>query len=180
MIFAKRNKEQKQISKFKEIKKMSWNNAYRRKQFEEKQKKQVEEYRALGMTEEQIQAMYEFDLEQFRSDRRFYSHTQSLLPDTFDENEDNDEKLSIFELFKDVFTTTIEEAECKSRYWWVDEIGEYDLLGGVRNLNSEQIEILTLIVFENYSQKDAAEKMGIPYRSFKRKIQQIKILLIIF
>ena len=159
---------------------MSWNNAYRRKQFEEKQKKQVEEYRALGMTEEQIQAMYEFDLEQFRSDRRFYSHTQSLLPDTFDENEDNDEKLSIFELFKDVFTTTIEEAECKSRYWWVDEIGEYDLLGGVRNLNSEQIEILTLIVFENYSQKDAAEKMGIPYRSFKRKIQQIKILLIIF
>ena len=159
---------------------MSWNNAYRRKQFEEKQKKQAEEYRALGMTEEQIQAMYEFDLEQFRSDRRFYSHTQSLLPDTFDENEDNDEKLSIFELFKDVFTTTIEEAECKSRYWWVDEIGEDDLLGGVRNLNSEQIEILTLIVFENYSQKDAAEKMGIPYRSFKRKIQQIKILLIIF
>ena len=159
---------------------MSWNNAYRRKQFEEKQKKQAEEYRALGMTEEQIQAMYEFDLEQFRSDRRFYSHTQSFLPDTFDENEDNDEKLSIFELFEDVFTTTIEEAECKSRYWWVDEIGEDDLLGGVRNLNSEQIEILTLIVFENYSQKDAAEKMGIPYRSFKRKIQQIKILLIIF
>lgn len=159
---------------------MSWNNGYRRKQFEEKQKKQAEEYRALGMTEEQIQAMYEFDLEQFKSDRRFYSHTQSFLPDTFDENEDNDEKLSIFELFEDVFTTTIEEAECKSRYWWVDEIGEDDLLGGVRNLNSEQIEILTLIVFENYSQKDAAEKMGIPYRSFKRKIQQIKILLIIF
>ena len=159
---------------------MSWNDAYERRKFKENQKKQAAEYRVLGMTEEQIQAMYEFDLEQFRSDRRFYSHTQSLLPDTFDENEDNDEKLSIFELFKDVFTTTIEEAECKSRYWWVDEIGEDDLLGGVRNLNSEQIEILTLIVFENYSQKDAAEKMGIPYRSFKRKIQQIKILLIIF
>lgn len=159
---------------------MSWNDAYERRKFKENQKKQAAEYRALGMTEEQIQAMYEFDLEQFRSDRRFYSHTQSLLPDTFDENEDNDEKLSIFELFKDVFTTTIEESEYKSRYWWVDEIGEDDLLGGVRNLNSEQIEIITLIAFENYSQKDAAEKMGIPYRSFKRKIQQIKLLLIIF
>ena len=123
---------------------MSWNDAYERRKFKENKKKQAAEYRALGMTEEQIQAMYEFDLEQFRSDRRFYSHTQSLLPDTFDENEDNDEKLSIFELFKDVFTTTIEEAECKSRYWWVDEIGEDDLLEGVRNLNSEQIEILTL------------------------------------
>ena len=78
---------------------MSWNDAYERRKFKENQKKQAAEYRALGMTEEQIQAMYEFDLEQFRSDRRFYSHTQSLLPDTFDENEDNDEKLSIFELF---------------------------------------------------------------------------------
>ena len=107
---------------------MSWNDAYERRKFKENQKKQAAEYRALGMTEEQIQAMYEFDLEQFRSDRRFYSHTQSLLPDTFDENEDNDEKLSIFELFKDVFTTTIEESEYKSRYWWVDEIGEDDLL----------------------------------------------------
>ena len=48
---------------------MSWNNAYETKKFEAKQKKQAEEYRALGMTEEQIQAMYEFDLEQFNRER---------------------------------------------------------------------------------------------------------------
>lgn len=49
---------------------MSWNNGYETKKFEARQKKQAEEYRALGMTEEQIQAMYEFDLEQFKSERR--------------------------------------------------------------------------------------------------------------
>ena len=46
---------------------MSWNNAYEKRKFEEKQKKQAEKYRALGMTEEQIKEMYEFDYAQFKS-----------------------------------------------------------------------------------------------------------------
>ena len=69
---------------------MCWNDGYERRKFEARQKKQAEEYRALGMTEEQIKAMYEFDLEQYKSDRRYYSHTQSFVPDDFDEDEDDD------------------------------------------------------------------------------------------
>ena len=57
---------------------MSWNDGYERRKFEAKQKKQAEEYRALGMTEEQIQAMYEFDLEQFKSERRHTQYASSL------------------------------------------------------------------------------------------------------
>ena len=159
---------------------MSWNNGYRRKQFEEKQKKQAEEYRALGMTEEQIQAMYEFDLEQFKSDRNYYSHTQPLSASDFDEGKEDESESTLFLKFFDELVVTIDDCEEKSRYWWVDEIGEDDLLSGVRYLTPQQIEIITLIVFENYSQKEAAEKMGIPYRSFKRKIQQIKLFLITF
>lgn len=58
---------------------MGWNNAYERKKFEAKQKKQAEEYRALGMSEEQIQIMYEFDLEQFNSNRSYYSHKKAYI-----------------------------------------------------------------------------------------------------
>ncbi len=56
---------------------MSWNNAYEKRKFEEKQKKQAEKYRALGMTEEQIKEMYEFDYAQFKSERRFHMHFQN-------------------------------------------------------------------------------------------------------
>ena len=139
---------------------MSWNNAYETKKFEAKQKKQAEEYRALGMTEEQIQAMYEFDLEQFNSERRYREHTQAFIPDDFDENEDDDEKLSIFEKFKDVLTVSIEDSGCKSRYWWVEEI-----------------EMLTLLTFEGLSQAEAARIMGIPYRTFKYKLRGLKVFL---
>ena len=51
---------------------MAWNNGYERKKFESEQKRLAEEYRAAGMTEEQIEEMYQFDLTEFRSRRRFW------------------------------------------------------------------------------------------------------------
>ena len=158
---------------------MSWNNGYRRKQFEEKQKKQAEEYRALGMTEEQIQAMYEFDLEQFKSDRNYYSHTQSLLPDTFDEDEDNDDKLSIFNLFQDVLTTTIEKSECKSRYWWIEEINNSELYSIVIGLSNEQIELLTLIYVDRLSQSEAARIFNVSQAAISQRLKKINEIFVI-
>ena len=67
---------------------MSWNNGYETKRFEARQKKQAEEYITLGMTEEQIQEMYEFDLEQFKSERRHRMHTQQFTSSDFDEGEE--------------------------------------------------------------------------------------------
>ena len=64
---------------------MKWNNGYERKRFEANQKKLAEEYRKAGMTEEQIKAMYEFDLEQFKKDRIYQMHTQALQVEEFDE-----------------------------------------------------------------------------------------------
>ena len=43
---------------------MSWNDGIRRKKFEENWTKEEAEFRAAGMTEEQIQSMREFDEEQ--------------------------------------------------------------------------------------------------------------------
>lgn len=155
---------------------MSWNDGYERTKFEAKQKKQAEEYRALGMTEEQIQAMYEFDLEEYKSDRRHYSHTQSFIPDDFDENEDDDEKLSIFEKFKDVLTTSIEESSEKSRYWWVEEIDDSETVRIVKSLSESDLEILTLMVIDELKNKEIAQVTGIPLRTIERKKARFKKL----
>ena len=102
--------------------------AYEKRKFEEKQKKQAEKYRALGMTEEQIKEMYEFDYAQFKSERRFHMHTQSFEPDKFNADEDDNEKLSIVEKFQDVLATTQDDSTDKSRYWWIEEIEDNMLL----------------------------------------------------
>ena len=119
---------------------MNWNNGYERRKFEARQKKQAEEYRALGMSEEQIQSIYEFDLEQFNSERRYREHTQAFLPDDFDENEDDEEKLSIFEKFKDVLTTSIEDGDNQSRYWWIEEIDDSYISEALRMLSQGSLQ----------------------------------------
>lgn len=48
---------------------MSWNNGYERRKFEQAQKSQAKEYRKYGMNEEQIQAMYLQDLQEYRNNR---------------------------------------------------------------------------------------------------------------
>ena len=45
----------------------------------------TEKYRKLGMNEEAIKELIEFDLEQYKSDRRFYSHIYEVPDKTADE-----------------------------------------------------------------------------------------------
>ena len=57
---------------------MSWNNGYERRKFEQVQKAQAKEYRKCGMNEEQIQAMYLQDLQEYRNNRIYAIHIQSV------------------------------------------------------------------------------------------------------
>ena len=129
------------------------------------------------MTEEQIKAMYEFDLEQYKSDRRYYSHTQSFVPDDFDEDEDDDEKLSIFDKFKDVLTTSIEESGNKSRYWWFEEIDNPDLVRNIKSISTEQLELLTLVVIDGYGQAEIADLMKVSQSAISQRIATIRKIL---
>lgn len=156
---------------------MSWNNGYETKKFEARQKKQAEEYRSLGMTEEQIKEMYEFDLEQFKSERRYRMHTQPLQVEEFEENDADESDNTLLNEFFDELTCTIETSGDKSRYWWVEEIEDEALERRVKGMASEEIETITLLVFEGYTQIEASQKMGMPYRTFKFKFRNIKDFL---
>ena len=153
---------------------MGWNNAYETKKFEAKQKKQAEEYRALGMTEEQIQIMYEFDLEQFNSERRYREHTQAFIPDDFDENKDDEEKLSIFEKFQAVLTVSIEDSGVKSRYWWIEEIEDTEQYKRIKLLNPEDIELITRYVYDGYTQDEIAKQYSCTKQNIQKKFRRIK------
>lgn len=153
---------------------MSWNNGYERAKFNVMQKKQVNEYRKLGMTEEQLEAIHKYDLEQFKSNRRFYMHTQPFEPFEFDALEDCKEKLSILKKYSDVLTVTINDGSKNTRYSWIDEIDNAKLAKVIKDLEDKEIEMLTLVVFDGYSKIEAANIMGLPYHTFKYRFLKIK------
>ena len=155
---------------------MRWNNGYETKKFEAKQKKQAEEYRALGMTEEQIQAMYEFDLEQFKSERRNRMHTQQFTSSDFDEGEEDDSESTLFDKFFDELTCTIETSGDKSRYWWIEEIDDSETVKKIRSLSERDLEILTLMVIDELTHEEIAKIMGVCVRTIERVNARFKNL----
>ena len=82
---------------------MSWNNGYERKQFDEEQEKQAEEYRKAGMSEEAIAAMHEFDEEAFNARRAWEEHKQDIEA-TKSNGEETEYEQSMVQRFFDRFT----------------------------------------------------------------------------
>ena len=133
---------------------MSWNNGLEWKKFKERMKKQAAWYRKEGMTEEQIQAMYEFDLAEFLRNRREAEHTQPIdcCIDDFDDETQN----YLATKFPESFSTGM-GVDYSNRYWWIDTIENNDLAEAVESLLDCEKEIITLYVYEGYSPREIAE-----------------------
>ena len=148
---------------------MRWNNGYERKKFEARQKKQAEEYRALGMTEEQIKEMYEYDLEQFKSDRRYAMHTQSIQEPEFDDIDADESDNSLLKEFFDQLTCNIDDSTEKPRYWWIEEIENPQIARKMKTLSHIDLEIITLMVIDECKHEEIARIMGVSVRTIERK-----------
>lgn len=144
---------------------MSWNNGKERKLFEKRQSVLAEQYRAVGMTEEQIQQMYEFDLAVYRSERVFYTHTQALEIN-FDDEDTGDVSNFLLEYQAENFR------DYSNRFWWIDELER--LYSVVKNLSDEEKEIITLYVFEGYTQKEIANILHYPKSTLNDRMTKIK------
>ena len=144
---------------------MSWHNGSARRELAARQRQLAEDYRAAGMTEAQIAEMAAFDLEVLRSDRRFYRHTQTLCPDgrgPEEAPEPGDDG---------------SEPPLTDRLDWLEEIGDPALLEALRSLQPEMLEILTLYVFEGYTQKQIARYLCCSLQNVNTKLLRLRRFL---
>ena len=153
---------------------MGWNNGNETICFEKKQKKQAEEYRKLGMTEEQIQTMYEFDMEQYHIERREMMHTQPILPFDFDENEDDEEKLSLYRKYLEQFSTTIESDVNEDNWNWKDDISNPAVLKAIKKLKPKEQAVLRIWAEGELTQEEIATMFQINQSTVSRVIKKFK------
>lgn len=150
---------------------MGWNNSSERQRFEKAQRRQAKKYKELGMTDEQIRAMYEFDLKQFRSDRRFYSHTVLLEKDWSDSSKDSsDEKPG-------VIISTIDAPEGHSRFWWIEEFEDERIAHYVRLLSESDRELLSMCMVDDLSHVEITSILGISRQAVDKRFKKIEELL---
>lgn len=155
---------------------MEWNNAREYAQFKKEQEKFREEYLAAGMTEEQITAMYEYDLHWLNKRRSEALFTQELDVSAFDDEGDDEAKNPLYKKFLHCFAKEDKHWESE-RFGWIEDIENKRLYRAVKQLSDEDKELLTKLLFDEYSQTQVAKKEGVHKVVICKKVKRIKNFL---
>lgn len=158
---------------------MKWNNGAEQKKFEREQEKLRKQYLAAGMTEEQIQAMYEFDKNNMNLRQREARHTQNLDIEAFDDDGDDEAKNPLLKKFIDNFSCTDKHFEGE-RYDWIEEIENEELYKAIKSLSQEDLDLITMLAFDGYKQNEIAKKKGVVSVVICKKIKRLKKYLKLF
>ena len=155
---------------------MSFNNGRERRKFEAVWKKLRMEYAVAGMDAAAIEEMYQFDLETFRSERRYAEHTQGMPFQQFDDDGDtaSEGNSALLVKFFDSLAVLPKETDDGNRYAWLDQIESEEVFKAIRKLSQQQIEILTLVVFEGYNATETGRILGLTQQGVSWHISKIK------
>ncbi len=150
---------------------MSFNKGYELKKFEAHWEKLRIEYAAAGMTEEAIQKMYDYDRQQFNSERTFIERTQEFTAPAYESSEEEASPLML--RYQDAIAVTDTYHETKSRFAWIGEIENEQLLTALETLKTEDLEIITMYAYEGYDITEISKVYGVSRPTISIKIKRI-------
>ena len=126
-------------------------------------RKQCEE---VGMEQETIEDLHDFDWDWFKSQRRYINHLVDLPEDTAVE--------AILQASTGNIPGDIPMPCAGSHYQWLDEIEDERLLQQLMLLSADDIDLLTRLAFEGYTQCEIAQQKNQSQKSISRQFQQIR------
>lgn len=150
---------------------MSFNKSYELKKFEAHWEKLRIEYAAAGMTEDTIQKMYDYDRQQFNSERTFIERTQEFTAPAYESSEEEASPLML--RYQEAVTTTDTYHETKSKFAWIGEIENERLLSALENLSEDDLKLLTFYAYEGYTVTEISKVLGVSQPTVSIKIKRI-------
>ena len=154
---------------------MSFNKGYELKKFEAHWGKLRIEYAAAGMTEDAIQKMYDYDRQQFNSERTFIERTQKFTAPAYESSEEEASPLML--RYQEVITTTDTYHETKSKFAWIGEIENERLLSALESLSELDLKILTLYVYAGYTESEIASALESKRITIHKRIERMTMFL---
>lgn len=146
---------------------MSYNSGNARRIFYTKWNNLREEYRAAGMEEDAIQKLYEYDLAVFNNDRAHHRYDVEIP------TADDSENQSDYVEYERATTVTDTYHEMKTRFAWVGEIKNERLQAGLEKLSDEELQLITLYFYEEYSTVELSKVYGIAHQNISKRIIKI-------
>ena len=134
---------------------MAYNYAKEKRKFDAEWKRKASWYRKEGMSEDDIEEMRRFDLEQFNRDRAYESRRRPL-------------ETACGSFYVQAFESPAE------RYSWLDEISDPQLVERLHGLSDADLELLTLIAIEGRTRQEVSEMLSCSHQNISRHIARIR------
>ena len=65
-------------------------------------------------------------------------------------------------------------SDFRGRYWWIEEIDDPELAKKIKTLSKDDIELITLHVYESFTQEEIGEQLGISQRAVGKRIEKLR------
>ena len=150
---------------------MGFNYGLEKKNFDRQWAIMRKQYEDAGMSIEVIQAMYEYDWSVFNATRSYQNHTQEIAAPSFEQGEEAYSPL--MNKYQEAISITEPYHETKSRFAWIGEIENEQLLTALETLKTEDLEIITMYAYEGYDITEISKVYGVSRPTISIKIKRI-------
>ena len=150
---------------------MGFNYGLEKKNFDSQWAVTRKQYEDAGMSSEAIQAMYDYDWSVFNATRAYQNHTQEIAAPSFEQSEESYSPL--MNKYQEAISVTDHYCETNSRFAWIGEIEDENLLSALEKLSDEDLELLTLYIYEGYSTVELSKVYGIAHQNISKRIIKI-------
>ncbi len=150
---------------------MGFNYGLEKKNFDSQWAVTRKQYEDAGMSSEAIQAMYDYDWSVFNATRAYQNHTQEIAAPSFEQSEESYSPL--MNKYQEAISVTDHYCETNSRFAWIGEIEDENLLSALEKLSDEDLELLTLYIYEGYSTVELSKAYGIAHQNISKRIIKI-------
>ncbi|MGB4440077.1 MAG: sigma factor-like helix-turn-helix DNA-binding protein [Sedimentibacter sp.] len=143
--------------------------------FDREWEKLREQYITEGISEEAIQELYDFDWSWFRARRNYENRVQALPEEEIDDQKAETRSV-LFRKFTSL-SASFDETELSGRYAWIDTISDDVLSKKLKRLSDDELELLTLLAIEGYTQREIARKMHCSQNAVSKRLIKIRRIL---
>ena len=150
---------------------MGFNYGLEKKNFDRQWAIMRKQYEDAGMSIEVIQAMYEYDWSVFNATRSYQNHTQEIAAPSFEQGEEAYSPL--MNKYQEAVSVTDTYHETKSRFAWIGEIENEQLLTALETLKTEDLEIITMYAYGGYDITEISKVYGVSRPTISIKIKRI-------
>lgn len=153
---------------------MKFNYGREKRKFEAMWEKLRKEYKEAGMSEANIQKMYEYDWEMFKKERVFCIHNQFMPDGVFDDDTYKDEGQNpLFMKFGEQMSVN-DQYFCEGKFDWIEQMDNVQLINCLHKLTEDQILLLTDYYVERKSISEMANDRGLSYVAVKNRLDRLR------